>query len=276
MSVTRAVLPLLLWLLATSLLAAPVRAAALTEAQREGLLTEAQAAYDRGVAVLRKDPQAARLAFEESASRFQQLADDAPSGRLLYNLGNARLQAGQLGEAILQYRRAERLIPADPRLEHNLQQARSLRRNRLAESGERALAGALLGWHERVPAPRRFVIFAIAWVGFWLVLAVQRVRPAAAWRWTAAVCLALWGATGTSVAVSIWGGDGPVEGVTLRDDIVVRKGNGIGFEPQFAEALHQGVEVIVLTERADWMQIELPDGKTGWVPTATVGLIGAE
>jgi hypothetical protein len=255
----------------------PCAAASLTDIQREALLAEAQDAYDRGVAVLRKDPQAARASFEEAARRFQQLADDGDaSGQLLYNLGNARLQAGSLGEAILQYRRAKRLIPGDPRLEHNLEQARLSRRNRLATSGERALASALLGWHERISVRQRFALFAAAYVVFWLALMGRRFRPAPAWRWTAVICLVLWGATGTSVAVTLWGGDGPEEGVTLLDEIIVRKGNGVGFEPQFAEPLHQGVEVIVLTNRAGWMLIELPSGKTGWVPAAAVGLIGAD
>ena len=41
------------------------------------------------------------------------------NGALLYNLGNARLQAGDVGKAIVSYRRAERLIPGDERLELN-------------------------------------------------------------------------------------------------------------------------------------------------------------
>jgi uncharacterized protein YgiM (DUF1202 family) len=55
------------------------------------------------------------------------------------------------------------------------------------------------------------------------------------------------------------------QGVTVADGVVVRKGNGDGFEPAFAEPLSQGVEFRVLERRPGWVQIRLPDGKSGWI-----------
>ena len=55
------------------------------------------------------------------------------------------------------------------------------------------------------------------------------------------------------------------EGVAVQNDIVVRKGNGEGYDPQFKESLYEGVEFIVIDERPGWYKIELPDGNSGWI-----------
>ena len=53
--------------------------------------------------------------FVEAAALYQALADaGAEDGTLYYNLGNACFKAGDLGRAILNYRRAQALLPRDP------------------------------------------------------------------------------------------------------------------------------------------------------------------
>jgi hypothetical protein len=265
-----------LWLLLLpAVIASATRTeAALSEDQRVAILSEAQALYDRGVALRGSDPEAAREAFIDAAGRFRQLVDDGvKNGRLHYNLGNAYLQAGEIGRAILEYRRAEQYIAGDARLAHNLEYARSLRRNRIPPSGERALLRALLGWHFRTSVGARFTVFTAAYVLFWLVLLVHLFRPAAAGRWTAVVAAVLWLTCGASVLADLIQNNAAREGVVLSDDVIVRKGNGEGFEPQFEQPLHQGVEFEVLDRRPDWLQIELRDGKSGWVRSDQVGLI---
>jgi uncharacterized protein YgiM (DUF1202 family) len=55
--------------------------------------------------------------------------------------------------------------------------------------------------------------------------------------------------------------------------VVVRKGNGISYEPQYAEPLHSGAEFSVEEQRASWYLIRLSDGKTGWIPVDAAELI---
>ncbi len=246
---------------------APFAFAQLSDSQREALLSEAQAAYDRGVGLSRHDQAAAAEAFREAAARFTQLADDGVvNGLLEYNLANAHLQSGNIGRAILHYRRADRLIRGDPRLEHNLAYARPLRRNQLGESGGLALAAALLGWHERTSLAGRLNLFLGAWVAFWAVIGWHLLASRGALRWAAAALGIVSLGLGASVAVDLIRGDGSREAVLISDGVIARKGNGEGFEPMFLEPLHQGVEVVVAEERGGWCRVELPDGKGGWIP----------
>lgn len=256
------------------LLAVSAAPADLSPQQAADLFAEAQQAYDRGIAALTSDPVQARNQFAEAAARFQLIADSQPpSGRLLYNLGNAYLQAGDLGRAILNYRRAEQRLPLDPRLQSNLSYARSLCRNQIEPSGSRDLLNALLWWHYRWPLRWRVAGFSIINALFWLTLAWWLVRGGAVVR-VAGVALGLvWVTLAGSVAADTAGLGQRPHGVVLVDDVIVRKGNGVGFQPKFDQPLNAGVEFEVIESRGEWMNIRLANGEDGWIEATTAGLI---
>jgi tetratricopeptide (TPR) repeat protein len=104
----RALAALVLLCLTAAVAAAP-RAAA---ADRTTRFEHANAAFAAG------DYGAARKGFSEI------LKDDGPSAPLLFNLGNASLRAGDIGEAVLSYERALLLAPRDQDIRANLRQAR--------------------------------------------------------------------------------------------------------------------------------------------------------
>jgi uncharacterized protein YgiM (DUF1202 family) len=80
--------------------------------------------------------------------------------------------------------------------------------------------------------------------------------------WGFAICGIILGAT---VVSDITAAQLRPQGVTTSDGVMVRKGNGDGFDPQFAEPLSQGVEFRVLQQRPGWLLIRLGDGKSGWI-----------
>jgi len=70
---------------------------------------------------------------------------------------------------------------------------------------------------------------------------------------------------GTTVAADLLIDRWRPRGVIIENGVVVRKGNGDGFEPQFQESLGEGVEFRILDRRPNWLQIELPNGRSGWI-----------
>jgi len=264
-----------LLLVFASLLTASVEAATETApSDRAAVLKEAVVAFDEGTALIRQRPQAAADAFERSVEKFESLIDDGVvNGRLYYNLGNAYLQLGRLGKAIVNYRRAEKLIGGDVQLEHNLQYARRLRRNDIQQSGERALLRTVFFWHYTTSIRARYLVAMTGFVLFWLFLIVQTVYPRTGWRVAALVCLLVWVPAGASVAIERVRADDVVEGVTTASDIVVRKGDGEGYDPQFKEELHEGVEFTVVQERSGWYRIALPNGLSGWIKKSQAEII---
>jgi hypothetical protein len=58
--------------------------------------------------------------------------------------------------------------------------------------------------------------------------------------------------------------------VVAKDQVKLRKGNGYRYPPADEAPLNRGVEARWLLSRGAWLQIELPDGKVGWVPSGDV------
>jgi tetratricopeptide (TPR) repeat protein len=254
-------------------LASAVHAADAVRQQQVEILNQALRTFDQAVELRPRQPEESRKIFADAAARFQTLVDGGVrNGRLYYDLGNAYLQAGRLGEAIVNYRRAERLIPGDSRLQENLRFARSLCQTQIPVSGQRAFIHTLFFWHHDTPLRSRMIAALLTYAIFWFALIGWIYRKRAAWWYVLAPALVVWVAAGTSAFIELYHPPAPA-GVVVADNVAVQKGNGEGFELQFQEKLHPGVEFTLLERRGDWLNIELGDGKSGWVRAIDAELI---
>jgi hypothetical protein len=236
---------------------------------------QAQAAYDRGIALRATDPTASVQAFRQSARDWQRVAETgASNGPLHFNLGNAYFQAGDTGRAIVHYLRAERLMPGSADLEQNLRTARASVQHSFSRAGGALLVESVARWWHLVPLGAREALAWLAWAVFWSLLLAHLLAPRAvggsafkdgARKVVLAASALVWVMFGgTLVADRLLGSLRP-QGVLVEPNVQLRKGNGDGFDPAFAEALGPGVEFTILEERPGWWRIELPDGRTGWV-----------
>ena len=236
-------------------------------------LQAAQTAYDQGVESARTDSAAAQKYFAQAANGFDKVVKSGvTNGKLLYNLGNAQVQAKQIGSGIGSYLQAQRIMPGDSQLQSNLAHARSLVKDRF-DSGGGILMEDVSDWWHLISFNSRLTLAGIFWIAAWSIAAFLLHQPAAARHentrvlvrriaWGLAMCGVILGATVVSdiTAAQLW-----PQGVTTSDGVMVRKGNGDGFDPQFAEPLSQGVEFRVLQRRPGWLLIRLGDGKSGWI-----------
>jgi hypothetical protein len=169
----------------------------LTDGQRKLVLDEGQTAFNEGTLLLNTNPAEAREAFGIAATKWTRLLDDGVvNGPLLYDIGNAWIQAGNLGKGIAAYLRSERFMPGDARLAENLAYARSLVSPQFAGDPTSAMMQRWTDWISGWSAWPRTIVFGCAWLAFWCLILWRHKLTTTSWRW----------ATGGSLAVSIFAG----------------------------------------------------------------------
>lgn len=237
----------------------------LTHAQQIAVLEEAQSAYDNAIRLQTADPVASKESFRRAANRYQLLVDDGvENGKLWYDLGNAELQSGEIGEAIAAYRSAQRYMPSDGRLLVNLEHARSLVVNPMNSEDSSSMLKRFAFWHKTLPTQIRLTIGLVFWFACWTLIAVRFFIMIPGFK-TASVTIGVTAlALGVSVGTDI-ADQHTDHGVLTAKEVIVRKGNGMNYAPMFQEPLHEGIEFDILGQRSDWLHILLPNGTEGWI-----------
>jgi tetratricopeptide (TPR) repeat protein len=251
--------------IATFIIALSSNQVHLTDEQQLAVLQEAQVAYDNGVSLQTADPVASIESFRRSADRFQLLIHDGvKNGKLWYDLGNAQLQSGEIGEAIAAYRSSQRYIPSNGRLTANLKYARTRVANQIKSENTASIFTRLAFWHEALPTQVRLVIGIIFWFSCWTLISVRLFRSIPGFK-TASIslgCAAI--ALGLSVGADIVD-QHQDHGVLTANEVIVRKGNGVNYAPMLKDPIHEGIEFEIIEQRPDWLHIKLPNGSTGWI-----------
>lgn len=243
------------------------------DAAEAAVAARAEAAFAEGVR-RRDDPALAAPSFRRAAAALEELRQNGAHNTALYrNLGNAYLLADDLPRAILAYRRGLRLAPGDGELLAGLQAARN--RVEFAE-------GSTLGRPPPIDPLQ-------AWRGPWLLVAALFLYC------TACVCLTRWLMTrragplasglmalanaGLLLGLTVWvEAHRPVGrlAVITDDGVLLRRGDALTYPPRYDTPVNRGVEGRLLTERGNWIQLEVADGAVGWVPRGYALIDGEE
>ena len=210
--------------------------------------------------------------YEQAARSFQQLVDKGYGDPVLYyNLGNAYFKQGDIGRAILNYLRAERLAPRDDDIRANLDFARSQTLD-LLESGEAPFVRFVTGLLFRVTAGELGAVALTLWLLFAACLLLLIVGPRSWLAWTrpaALVTAVLLLLGGGSLAGRLYVDSTSREAVIVAEEVDVVSGPGNRYNPEFT--LHAGAETGLVERRGVWARIALTgDSLQGWVPAASV------
>lgn len=281
---SRRLAPLLLLACAASVLPTVTASAETVAVDSDPLATlvAAQAAYDTGISLLRSDPTQARRHFAESAALFAAVRDGgADNASLHFNLGNAQLQAQHIGPAIASFLRAERSSPGDTRVQQNLAHARTLVTDRFERAGATTLIDSVASWWHVLSLSTRARVAIVAWTALWILVIIRLLTPrlfasegaSLGFRLAAGATAITAVVVGATVITDVSLDRLRPRGVISESGVIVRKGNGDGFEPQFQESLGEGVEFRVLDRRPGWVQIELPNGRNGWIRESEADLV---
>lgn len=261
------------WALATA--AVSLWAAGLSDSELRDAFSAGNRFFRQANEIASQNPVAAEDLYRRAALRFERIVNEGGihNGKLYYNIGNAYYRMDDIGRAILNYRRAERLIPNDLNLQHNLKTARNSRIDSFVETQQARVLRTLLFWHYDVSLRSRSILFAFFSLIFWVAASIKLYRRSWSPRWLLVVSGVSAALFLGSLSVEAFEKAGKRDGVVLAQQVVARKGDGDSYEPSFKEPLHAGTEVVVVEQRGDWRHIELPDGRRCWVPSQSVEFV---
>ncbi len=247
----------------------------LTESAKQQLYNQGQDFFHQATEVSASDPGAAAELYGKALIRFNRLAEEGKirNGKLFYNIGNINFLLDDIGRAILNYRRAEQFIPNDSNLVKNLAYARNMRQDKLEIRDQKKIEQTLFFFHYDFSTGTRLILFGIAYVFFWIFAGIKifSKRPYTTWAITISLFFAL--LFGTSLSVEQYQTARNHEGVILASEIIARQGDAESYQSSFEAPLHAGTEFVLLEERGGWWQIELPDGRSCWIPSGSGALL---
>lgn len=240
-------------LLLVAFLAAPIQADELTRAFLDGAKNYDAENYDAAIAEFSKI-----------------IAAGIKNGKMFYNIGNAYLKSGDLGNAMLWYERALKLRPNDPDLKFNHQYALTLVKD-AKEDNHRPILKVLFFWQHFLSAA------TVQWTAltlnllFWLTLALQALRRKRTLQLPRYVVLVLAVVFTLTVFYNHYTSNYVKHAVILADKISVR--SGLTQDSTELFVLHAGSKVKIDKDNKEFYRIYFSDGKIGWLGKSEVGVI---
>jgi tetratricopeptide (TPR) repeat protein len=199
------------------------------------------------------------------------LEEGIESGELFFNLGNAYYKTNSLGRAILYYEKARKYIEGDPALEQNLK----LVQLRIVDKIDPVPALFIIEWWDQLIhvfsldiwlwlSLAIFSIFALLIVG--QLLSSRRVFYQLIWATSFLFVLIL------IITLSvIYEFETTKFGVILDEKVSVVSEPDLGGTEVFI--LHEGTKVKINRILDNWLEISIPDGKTGWLEQISLEII---
>ncbi len=219
--------------------------------------------------------EAAKL-YGEAVLRYERIINEGQvkNAGLYYNLGNAYLLKGDVGRAIVNYRRGELLDDSNADLRKNLAFARSRRVDQVELATEKKVMKTLFFWHYDFSVKIRFFLACLFFAaGFLVLTAIVWFGRRGAMGAICVVCGVLAVCFALSVTVESVGKSRRKCGVIVSESVVARQGDGANYARSFKDPLHGGTEFDLIKRQSGWLNIRLADGSEGWVPVSSGELV---
>ncbi len=219
----------------------------------------------------------AQARWDDAVGGYQAIVDASmESAQLWCNLGSAWFKNGSIGKAVLCYERALKLDPSYEDARYNLDLLNSMKQDRIESVPELILTtwvkklGRTLDSNAWAAC---FLVF-LALTGAMVLLFV--LGSSVTYRrigFFAGIVLILF--TIASLSFSVWQ---KKEYMSENEAVIIKPVSSVKSSPSSDSAvdlfvLHEGTKIEVIDKVGGWSNIELSDGRQGWVPSADIEII---
>ena len=196
-----------------------------------------------------------------------------------YNLGNAYLESGDLGRAILNYLRAEEMSPRDPDIQANLELARSRTVDQLEAEGDSLVASVADFGRRWITTGESGAAALLLWIAAGLATAALILSPSMRGRQllrsAAVVAFVVMLAPLALLLSMLYSNPYENTGVVTAGTVEVLSGPGTQYSEAFT--LHSGAQVRLVDSRHGWLEVALPGGDLeGWLPSHAIEAVGQD
>lgn len=221
----------------------------------KALFQQANAAYDSGD-------------YERAVEQYNAITDNGyDSWELRYNMGNAYYRLDNIGQSILNYERALRMAPGKKIIKDNLTLARRQTADNIEELPrmfliEWALAfSQMMTFHGWLTLIAILALLGIAALSVFFISSEYKTRKTAFIISVVLCIIIIFSVAGATISSHNTTKDNEA---IITSPLVVVKGSPDGKSiDKFV--LHEGTKVTIGDEQDEWWQIEIADGKSGWI-----------
>lgn len=209
--------------------------------------------------------------YDEAIKQYNSILESGlESGNLYYNLGNCYFKKGELGQAILNYEKARRLIPLDKDLESNYEYAISQIQAQAISTKMSLPLRILNNIFEKLTIDGLTIL-----LGALFILILASILTAFFFNPFKRNALILTVFLGLLL---ITGFAGLREKIALlnKESIITAPQADAKFEPMDKATtyftLYEGMKVKIISTQDTWHKVKRPDTKTGWIPASTAAI----
>lgn len=219
------------------------------------LFTDANEKYQQAAKLIAsKDTQGAGRKLDEAILQYETiLASGFQNGQVYYNLGNTYYRLGKLGKAIVNYRRAQQLIPRNADLDANLKLVKGSTEDKELSNETSAVIRRIFFWffllNQNELTVAAISLYGISMISLFFLIVLR-------YPWLKKIIIGFSIALSivvVSLGIKIYVEQGKDQGVVIATKCHVRYGPGEEYEPKFE--IHDGAECIIEDEKNDWYKV---------------------
>ena len=205
-----------------------------------------------------------QMQYDSAAYYFEQIAAVKPqNAEVYYNLGNTYYRLNKIAPAVLNYERALKINPEYKEAKDNL----ILTQNRISNHIQPIGDIFFIEWWHALTQPNKATIWSVAaLITFILIILVMLVRR---FQKTGSIPVQLQGVLGfvcvcflVLAFAAAKNAQQSTGAVVMENDAPLmnneQKGKPLSLIPE-------GTTVKILDEKAGWVEVSLPDGRSGWL-----------
>lgn len=214
--------------------------------------------------------------FERAIDEWRSCVDNGyENADLFFNLGNAYFRNGNLGFSIYYYKTALKLRPNDEDIQHNLNFAQSMTKDKVENEEENPILSTLFKIHHALSLKvQLFILLGL----FWFIAIISVVHVLVRSGRSKNICTGvvfcttiIFGIIGASAAYKIIVAETEITGVvTAKDADVTSAPND---KSQTLNTLSEGTCFSVLSEQGNFVEIQLGESIRGFVKKSNVGIV---